>query len=45
MTPAAKGQAFAERIAGADVTVLPGVGHMMMIEDPMATLAALKTVL
>ncbi|HXP74467.1 MAG TPA: alpha/beta hydrolase [Stellaceae bacterium] len=45
MTPAAKGQAFAERIVGADVTVLPGVGHMMMIEDPMATLAALKTVL
>jgi pimeloyl-ACP methyl ester carboxylesterase len=45
MTPAAKGKAFAERIAGARVTVLPGVGHMMMIEDPMATLAALKTVL
>jgi pimeloyl-ACP methyl ester carboxylesterase len=45
MTPAAKGKAFAERIAGARVTVLPGVGHMMMIEDPTATLAALKTVL
>jgi pimeloyl-ACP methyl ester carboxylesterase len=45
MTPAAKGKAFAERIAGARVTVLPGVGHMMMIEDPVATLAALKTVL
>jgi pimeloyl-ACP methyl ester carboxylesterase len=45
MTPAAKGKAFAERIAGARVTVLPGVGHMMMIEDPAATLAALKTVL
>jgi pimeloyl-ACP methyl ester carboxylesterase len=45
MTPAAKGKAFAERIAGATVTVLPGVGHMMMIEAPVATLGALKTVL
>jgi pimeloyl-ACP methyl ester carboxylesterase len=45
MTPAAKGRAFAERIAGARVTVLPGIGHMMMIEDPSATLAALKTIL
>jgi pimeloyl-ACP methyl ester carboxylesterase len=45
MTPAAKGKAFAERIAGSHVTVLPRVGHMMMIEDPVATLAALKTVL
>jgi pimeloyl-ACP methyl ester carboxylesterase len=45
MTPASKGRAFAEHIAGSKVTVLPGVGHMMMIEDPSATLAALKTVL
>jgi pimeloyl-ACP methyl ester carboxylesterase len=45
MTPAAKGRAFAERVAGARVTVLPGIGHMMMIEDPSATLAALKGVL
>jgi pimeloyl-ACP methyl ester carboxylesterase len=45
MTPAAKGRAFAERVAGARVEVLPGVGHMMMIEAPSATLAALKTVL
>jgi pimeloyl-ACP methyl ester carboxylesterase len=45
MTPAAKGRAFAERLSGARVTVLPGIGHMMMIEDPSATLAALKTVL
>jgi len=45
MTPAAKGKAFAEHLAGARVTVLPGVGHMMMIEEPVATLAALKTVL
>jgi len=45
MTPTAKGRAFAETIPGAEVTVLPGVGHMMMIEDPAGTLAALKTVL
>ena len=45
MTPAAKGRAFAERITGARVEVLPGVGHMMMIEAPSATLAALKSVL
>ena len=45
MTSAAKGRAFAEHIAGATVTILPGVGHMMMIEDPRATLAALKGVL
>jgi pimeloyl-ACP methyl ester carboxylesterase len=45
MTPAAKGRAFAERMSGARVTVLPGIGHMMMIEEPVATLAALKTVL
>ena len=45
MTPAAKGKAFAETIPGAEVTVLPGIGHMMMIEHPAATLAALKTLL
>jgi pimeloyl-ACP methyl ester carboxylesterase len=45
MTPAAKGRAFAKHIEGARVTVLPGIGHMMMIEDPVATLTALKTVL
>jgi len=45
MTPAAKGRAFAEHMAGARVTVLPGIGHMMMIEEPVATLAALKTIL
>src|SRR5579859_6750723 len=37
MTPAAKGRAFAERMSGARVTTLPGVGHMMMIEEPVAT--------
>lgn len=45
MTPAAKGRAFAPALADARVTVLPGVGHMMMIEDPAGTLRALETVL
>ena len=45
MTPAAQGSAFARRIETADVTVLPGVGHMMMVEDPVGTLTALKPVL
>ncbi len=45
MTPAAQGGAFASRIAGAEITVLPGVGHMMMVEDPVGTLTALKAVL
>ena len=45
MTPAAKGTAFAERIVGAQVVHMPGVGHMMPIEDPVATLTALRRVL
>jgi pimeloyl-ACP methyl ester carboxylesterase len=45
MTPAAKAAAFAERIAGAEIVRLAGVGHMMPIEDPVATLAALRRVL
>jgi len=45
MTPAGKGKAFAETVPGAQVTVLPGIGHMMMIEDPAGTLAALKALL
>lgn len=45
MTPASRGRDFVKHITGARVTVLPGIGHMMMIEDPVATLAALKTVL
>jgi pimeloyl-ACP methyl ester carboxylesterase len=45
MTPARNGRAFAERIPGARVEVLAGIGHMMMIEDPKGTLAALKSVL
>jgi pimeloyl-ACP methyl ester carboxylesterase len=45
MTPAARGEAFAGRFAAARVTVLPAVGHMMMLEAPQATLAALRTIL
>jgi pimeloyl-ACP methyl ester carboxylesterase len=45
MTPARHGRAFAERIPGARVEMLRGIGHMMMIEDPTGTLAALKSVL
>jgi pimeloyl-ACP methyl ester carboxylesterase len=45
MTPAAKAAAFAERIAGAEIVRLGGVGHMLPIEDPIATLAALRRVL
>jgi pimeloyl-ACP methyl ester carboxylesterase len=44
MTPAKLGQAFAERFADGRVVVLPQAGHMMMIEEPAATLAALRTV-
>jgi pimeloyl-ACP methyl ester carboxylesterase len=45
MTPAARGQAFAGRFADARIALLPEVGHMMMIEDPPATLAALRTII
>ncbi|HZB90789.1 MAG TPA: alpha/beta hydrolase, partial [Stellaceae bacterium] len=45
MTPASRGEAFAGRFAAGRVVVLPGVGHMMMLEDPVATLTALRTVL
>jgi pimeloyl-ACP methyl ester carboxylesterase len=45
MTPPARGQAFAGCIAGSRVAVLPRVGHMMMLEDPGATLRAMRSVL
>ena len=45
MTPAPRGEAFAARIAGSRVVVLPGIGHMMMMEDPGATLRALREIL
>ena len=45
MTPAKGGKALASAIAGAFAAELPGAGHMMMVERPDATLAALKAFL
>jgi pimeloyl-ACP methyl ester carboxylesterase len=45
MTPASRARAFAGRFADVRITVLPQVGHMMMGEDPVATLAAMRTIL
>lgn len=45
MTPARKGQAFADTIKGAQVTFLAGAGHFMMDERPDETLDALKSFL
>jgi pimeloyl-ACP methyl ester carboxylesterase len=46
MTPAAKAVEFAQAIGpSARTATLAGAGHMMMIEQPTATLAALKTIL
>src|SRR5216684_853361 len=45
MTPAARAQAFAGRFADARIALLPEAGHMMMAEDPVATLAAMRTIL
>jgi pimeloyl-ACP methyl ester carboxylesterase len=42
MTPAKAGQALAAKVANAKSVVLPGAGHMMMIEKPDETLDALK---
>ena len=45
MTPLKSGRALAEVIAGAQVAVLKGAGHMPMVEAPRETLAALKAAL
>ena len=42
MTPAAKAASFAPAFKEARLEVLPSAGHMMMVEDPTATLAALR---
>lgn len=42
MTPARAGQKLADLIPGAKVALLPGAGHMMMVEQPDQTLDALK---
>ena len=42
MTPAKAGKTLAAAIAGASTIVLPGAGHMMMVEQPDELLAALR---
>ena len=44
MTPAKSGLALASRIAGAKTTIIPGAGHMLTVERPDETLAALKRI-
>jgi pimeloyl-ACP methyl ester carboxylesterase len=44
MTPPAQGAALAKQIPSAQVTVLPEVGHSLLIETPAAALAALASV-
>jgi pimeloyl-ACP methyl ester carboxylesterase len=41
MTPARQAAKLAEAIRGAALVTLPGCGHMMMVEQPDATLDAL----
>jgi pimeloyl-ACP methyl ester carboxylesterase len=42
MTPAKAGKALAAAMANARTVVMPGAGHMMMIERPDELLAALQ---
>jgi pimeloyl-ACP methyl ester carboxylesterase len=41
MTPARQGAKLAKAIKGAKLVTLPDCGHMMMVEQPDATLEAL----
>lgn len=45
MTPPGRAAAFAATMADARVTTLPGIGHMIPLEAPAATLAALSKAL
>jgi pimeloyl-ACP methyl ester carboxylesterase len=45
MTPPEKAAARAAMIPGARTVTLPAAGHMMMLEDPTGSLAALETLL
>ena len=45
MTPAKVGRKLANLIKGADATVIPDCGHMMMMEQPTAVMRALKPAL
>jgi pimeloyl-ACP methyl ester carboxylesterase len=42
MTPAKAGKTLAAAVPGARMIVLPGAGHMMMVEQPDELLAALQ---
>lgn len=42
MTPAREGKKLADALAGSELSVLSGAGHMMMLEAPDATLDALR---
>ena len=42
MTPARAGKTLAAAIPGARTIVIPGAGHMMMVEQPDELLAALR---
>lgn len=45
LTPLSQGQRLASLIAGSEMAVLPGVGHIPQIEDPVAFRAALDRML
>lgn len=45
MTPPARSRSFASSLADARVVVLPAAGHLLTIEAPQASLAALSAVL
>ncbi len=45
MTPAAQAQSFASRFANARIRVLPGAGHLLLIEEPGLCLEALRSLL
>jgi pimeloyl-ACP methyl ester carboxylesterase len=45
MTPAAEGRRFGASFAERRIEVLEDAGHMMMLEQPAATLALLREVL
>ena len=45
MTPAAEGRRFGASFAERRIEVLEGAGHLMMLEQPAATLALLQEML
>ncbi|MDR3505495.1 MAG: alpha/beta hydrolase [Acidocella sp.] len=45
LTPPAAAQALAAMLSAADLTVLPGTGHQIMLEQPAQTLAAIRAAL